>query len=77
MPPIRSEERQVSIQRDGRIEIASQALKNKFFTSTSAATYVYIGQRSTLRDRIKRSNPLAVTRAHNYKISIFAKDTLT
>ena len=77
MPPIRSEKKQDSIQREGRIELAIQAIQNKDLPSIAAAARVYNVPRSTVRDRINGCSSKATTRAHTYKMTHLDEDTLT
>ena len=77
MPPIRSEKKQESIQREGRIELAIQAIQNKDLPSIAAAARVYNVPRSTVRDRINGCSSKATTRAHTYKMTHLDEDTLT
>lgn len=52
MPPIRFKSKQDSIQQEGTIELAIQALQNKKVSSVRAAASVYDVPRSPLRDHV-------------------------
>ena len=77
MPPNRSKNKQDSIQQEGRIELAIQAIQNKDLPSIAAAARVFDVPRSTLRDRINGRNSISTTRAHTYKMTQLDEDTLT
>jgi hypothetical protein len=53
MPPKRSEKTQKSIEQEGRVQLAIQAMKNGRFTPIAAAARSFDVPRTTLSDRMK------------------------
>jgi hypothetical protein len=69
MPPKRTQKAQKSIEQEGRILLAIQALKNDEFTSIRQAARIFSVPNSTLRDRLLGSKSQADIRANGHKLS--------
>ena len=69
MPPIRVGSSQDSIQQEGRLLLAIQAIQNKEIRSVTEATHRFNVPRITLRRRIAGTTNRVNTRANNHKMT--------
>ena len=69
MPPIRTQTSQNSIEQEGRILLAIQAIKNQEISNTARAAYTFNVPRSTLRRRLQGVQNRAESRANSHKLT--------
>ena len=76
MPPIRSQSSRNSIEQEGRLLLAIEALKNKEFTSVRGAARCFEVPESTLRTRLCGTQQRATSRANSHKLTKTEEDSL-
>jgi len=76
MPPIRSQTSRNSIEQEGRILLAIQAIKNQEFSSIREAARVFNVTRSTLQNRILGRQNRAISRANSHKLTEIEEESL-
>ncbi|OQE07148.1 hypothetical protein PENFLA_c002G03440, partial [Penicillium flavigenum] len=76
MPPIRSQSSKNSIEREGRILLAIQAIKNKEISATREAARRFEVPESTLRTRLYGITPRAFSRANSQKLTEIEEESL-
>jgi hypothetical protein len=76
MPPIRSQSSKNSTEREGRILLATQAIKKQEISSTREAARYFQIPESTLRTRLSGTTPRAFSRANSHKLSEIEEETL-
>ena len=76
MPPIRNRKAQKSLDHEGRIALALNALKNNQITSRRAAASLFDVPESTIRDRMNGITSRADIRANNHKLTQNEEDSL-
>ncbi|CDM38463.1 Probable transposable element [Penicillium roqueforti FM164] len=76
MPPIRSQSSTKSVEQEGRILLAIQALKNQEFTSISLAARTFNVPRSTLRHRLNGIQYRATSRVNSTKLTAIEEESL-
>jgi hypothetical protein len=76
MPPIRSRSSTDSIEQEGRILLAIQAIKNEEIIVISEAARRFKVPKSTLLRRLKNTPARAFSRANNYKLTEIEEESL-
>ena len=76
MPPIRSQTSRNSIEQEGRILLAIQAIKNQEFSSIREAVRVFNVTRSTLQNRILGRQNRAISRVNSHKLTEIEEESL-
>ena len=76
MPPIRSRSSRNSIEQEGRILLAIQAIKNQELSSVALAARTFNIPRSTLRDRLSGHTQRSITRANSHKLTQIEEESL-
>jgi hypothetical protein len=76
MPPKRSEKTQKSIEQEGRVQLAIQAMKNGRFTSIAAAARSFDVPRTTLSDRMKGVTNQHEKWANGHKFTKVEEETM-
>ena len=69
MPPKRSRSSRNSIEQEGRLLLAIQAIKNQEISSVRQAARVYIVPESSLQDQLHSSTNRAEKRANGHKMT--------
>ena len=69
MPPIRTKKSQKSIEQEGRILLAIQAIKNQEISSIREAARRFTIPESTFRTRLRGTTNRKNTRANSYKLT--------
>lgn len=77
MPPTRVRNKQNSLNQEGRILIAIEAIQNQSISSVTAAARVYNVPRSTLRGRVNGALIKPTTRGNRLKLTQLDEDLLT
>lgn len=76
MPPKRSQTARNSIEQEGRILLAIEAIKNKEIQSVHEAAYRFQVPRTTLRDRVNGRQNRSEKRANGHKLTQVEEDSL-
>jgi DNA invertase Pin-like site-specific DNA recombinase len=76
MPPIRSRSSQNSIEQEGRILLAIQAIQNKEISSVREVARRFNVPRSTLSTRLNGVQNRAISRANSQKLTDIEEDSL-
>lgn len=76
MPPIRGQKAQKSVEQEGRILLAIEAIKNGRFTSVAAAASSFKVPRSTLQDPMKGITSWSDTRAIGHEITQLEEESI-
>jgi hypothetical protein len=76
MPPIRTQSSQNSIEQEGRILLAIQAIKNQEISNIARAAYTFNVPRSTLRRRLQGVQNRVESRANNHKLTEIEEESL-
>ena len=76
MPPIRTQSSQNSMEREGRILLAIQAIKRQEISALREAARRFDVPESTLRTRLRGTTFRAETRANNHKLSETEEESL-
>jgi AraC-like DNA-binding protein len=76
MPPIRSRSSQNSIEQEGRILLAIQAIRKKEISSIREVARRFNVPRSTLSTRLNRVQNRAISRANSQKLIDVKEDSL-
>jgi hypothetical protein len=76
MPPIRPKTSRNSVEQEGRILSAIQALKKQDIATVSLAARTFNVPRSTLRDRISGRTERRIVRANSHKLTEIKEDSL-
>ena len=76
MPPKRPQSSRNSIEQEGRLLLAIQAIKNQEISSVRQAARVYNVPESTLRDRLHGKIYCAEKRANNHKLTRNEEESL-
>jgi hypothetical protein len=76
MPPIRPQTSRNSVEQEGRILLAIQALKKQDIATVSLAARTFNVPRSTLRDRISGRTERRIVRANSHKLTEIEEDSL-
>jgi hypothetical protein len=76
MPPIRTQSSRNSIEQEGRVLLAIQAIKNQEITSVREAARCFNVPRTTLQDRLRGHQPRAETRANSHKLTAIKEESL-
>jgi hypothetical protein len=76
MPPIRSRSSKDSIEQEGRLLLAIQAIKKEEIRTIAAATRTFNIPRSTLRDRLNGYAERSTVRVNLYKLTETKEESL-
>ena len=76
MPPIRSQSSRNLIEREGRILLAINAIKNQEISAIREVARHFIVPESTLRSRLSGTIFRAKTRANGYKLTKLEEQSL-
>jgi hypothetical protein len=76
MPPIRSKSSRNSIEQEGRILLAIQAIRKQEIHSIREAARCFQVPRSTLQDRLHGHTERTATHANNHKLTIIEEESL-
>ena len=76
MPPIRTQSSQNSMESEGRILLAIQAIKRQEISALREAARCFNVPESTLRTRLRGTTFRAETRANNHKLSETEEESL-
>jgi hypothetical protein len=76
MPPIRSRSSKDSIEQEGRLLLAIQAIKKQEIRTIAAAARTFNIPRSTLRDRLNGYAERSTVRANLYKLTETEEESL-
>ena len=76
MPPTRTEKSRKSIEQEGRILLAIQAIRKQEIPSIREAARRFTVPESTLRTRLHGTTYRANTRANSYKLTISKEESL-
>jgi hypothetical protein len=76
MPPIRTQSSRNSIEQEGRVLLAIQAIKNQEISSVREAARCFNVPRTTLQDRLRGHQPRAETRANSHKLTAIEEESL-
>lgn len=76
MPPIRSRSSQNSIEQEGRILLAIQAIKNKEISSIREAARRFKVPETSLRRRLSGTQHRAISRANLSKLTEIEEESL-
>jgi hypothetical protein len=76
MPPIRTQSSRNSIEKEGRILLAIQAIQKQEIGTVRAAARVFNVPESTLRSRLKGSTNRVETRANSHKLTEIEEESL-
>ena len=77
MPPIRSRSSRNSIEQEGRILLAIQAIKNREISSIREAARIFAVLRSTLTTRLRGVQNRAISRPNSHKLTEIEEESLT
>lgn len=76
MPPKSSQNRQKSVEQEGRILLAIQAIQKKEISAIRRAACIFSVPESTLRARLRGVTYRAETRANSFKLTELEEETL-
>ena len=76
MPPIRTQSSQNSIEQEGRILLAIQAIKNQEISTVTRAACTFNVPRSTLRRRLQGVQNRVESRANSHKLTEIEEESL-
>jgi hypothetical protein len=76
MSPIRSQSSRNSVEQEGRILLAIQAIKNQEISSIRETARQFNVPRSTLQDRLHGHQNRAIVRANSHKLTEVEEETL-
>jgi hypothetical protein len=76
MPPIRPQTSKNSIEQEGRLLLAIQAIKNQEISAVRKAARCFDVPESTLRSRLRGVQHRAISRANSHKLTELEEETL-